>query len=773
MVTFSNKIRSSLKGFTKIQKRLKWIIFLFLISGIVVILFASLLLIFPLLSPKWHYQYPLIILFIGISLLLLALLLITVAYRANRRDSKRGEGIKRQYLKHIIAELEYLRLIGVPEGLTTPGVKLDEVFIPLQYRISQPLSNYPLIEEEVRRFRDRLKAVGLYDEKGDTFYEDEEIWQDILKKNERIHIIDLWQKMTRGHPAIVIQGAPGTGKTFLVSRIALHLARSGLGLADHTIPSNLTSELIPIFLRLGNFAIECQKTPNMSLMDYLLLALSRLEIPGLGQFILERLKAGQCVILLDGLDEIFHQQTQKQVQEAIQNFILEKYSTTETGSNFNRFLLTSRILGYNRTTFSNYEHYIIAELTDEQIEDFITRWYRATTRMPSSDHLAMTEKEAARITQKLLAAIKHRQGIHDLAENPLFLRLLVLMQQNRIELPSYRGELYSVITRTLLESRAITKDLPPIPERQAIQLLGPLAFDLQQTGKSFASKTEILVSLKRSPYRNDASLDNWEQEMVKLLNRVQERGGLLVEQSLDNFCFFHRAFQEYFAARYILDQIKRNPGIWIGEFVKMVNSSSELWQEVFLLAVSYESGEDEVAACEIILNLLKVSQQAYPLNQTLNQLIAAESIIEAKPLTIRPTLEKRVAEQLLLDYNRSLEKKQREVCDEIETIVRRWLLSIPQESYRSPLLSILSETISDRSDLSLQYSTLKLLSMIAEKLTDGPSIVFDTLTPPLLALVGQPNQNRYKLPVPKARNRTIDLALTTLSCLKLSESAGL
>src|SRR6266702_4136660 len=109
----------------------------------------------------------------------------------------------------------------------------------------------------------------------------------------------------------------------------------------------------------------------------------------------------------------------------------------------------------------------------------------------------------------------------------------------------------------------------------------------------------------------------------------------------------HRTFQEYFAARYILNQIKLNRSAWIQRLVELVRTDVTLWREPFLLAVTYQSSEDEVVATEMLNTLLDFSQAGTPEEQERDLLLAAECVTEAKVLSISPDTEKRIALALL------------------------------------------------------------------------------------------------------------------------------
>jgi predicted NACHT family NTPase len=115
-----------------------------------------------------------------------------------------------------------------------------------------------------------------------------------------------------------------------------------------------------------------------------------------------------------------------------------------------------------------------------------------------------------------------------------------------------------VVTRTLLENRNLIKNIKPIPEAQAIQRLGPIAYTMQKSGNSFARQRDVKEALRDIIQQEEkgGTAEEVAQEVESFLSRIRERGGLFVIRTGDYFGFFHRTFQEYFAARYILNQIK-------------------------------------------------------------------------------------------------------------------------------------------------------------------------------------------------------------------------
>jgi len=254
--------------------------------------------------------------------------------------------LKHHYLSRVIAEKEHLALTGIPTGLIAPSVPLDEVFIPLQLRPHRTRIDLPLSEEQRKRFREGLQKGLFPPEIERVLINAERDWDFLLKRSDKISIADLWSEFMQDHPAAVIQGYPGMGKSTLLNRLALHMARHGLVQADPTMEGSFEPACIPIFLSLGKYATFREETSNdRSLSGYLHAVLADLNIPDIVPFIDRCLRDGHCLVLLDGLDEVSDPRQRAEVQEAIKTFILERRTDTAGTGHFNRFLITSRVAG--------------------------------------------------------------------------------------------------------------------------------------------------------------------------------------------------------------------------------------------------------------------------------------------------------------------------------------------------------------------------------------------------------------------------------------------
>jgi hypothetical protein len=140
----------------------------------------------------------------------------------------------------------------------------------------------------------------------------------------------------RDSKPLVILGGVGTGKSTLLQYMALTLVDRKKRL-EWEVPYKLPFHLS---LGLGEFIDKLKKTEKLSLVDAIEVAI---EEEGWRQppseWVDRRLKNGNCLILLDGLDEVADSGTRQHVVRWIQRQI-------DTSDN-NRFVITSRPFSYH------------------------------------------------------------------------------------------------------------------------------------------------------------------------------------------------------------------------------------------------------------------------------------------------------------------------------------------------------------------------------------------------------------------------------------------
>lgn len=697
--------------------------------------------------------------------------------------AKSSHQLKREYLASLIIKTEDLTIVGNPM-LYTP-VKLDQIFIPLRLKPHQSTIDQLLTQENRKILREGIQAGHVAEEVEAVLMQAERDFARVIYNNQSIEIDDLWKGLTRQEPAAVIQGTPGMGKSTLLLRLALYMARRSKGMHDDIAKQAFSPTLIPIFISLGYYASYRQKTSGekqKSLKAYvasLPTEMSELNSSDMVSWLENELSRGRCLVLFDALDEVSDAQERAEVQTAIQDFVREIRSQTNQhpNSDYNRFIITSRVAGYDPNAFP-YRHYTLAELTEQQIREFLPRWCQASAQkdlQPVSADKQSIAKQAALIEHDLLDALENHQGVKEMAENPFLLTLLAIMRQNGIHLPHRRIELYTMVTRILLVDRNVRRNLPTIPEEQALQRLGPAAYQMQANKNSFislrearSSIIEILTTVEHIP------AEQAPQEADAFLTRMRERGGIFVFRAGDFLGFFHRTFQEYFAARHLMDRLANNPTEEQKSLLAKARDMSDTWREPFLLAMAYKNSEKSPDAQHIMKRLLTRRKGDSREQRAHDVLLAGQCLIEAKVATIPFALEQQTIQVLLKVYENAVIAKDTQTYKGIEREFISLLRGISNENQHSALLQTLQQTLKDTSDPASLHALLTLLLIIAPQLRRCADVIFANFVPPLLGLAGLPAIGKFEpmLPTSSPDFDTIDGALSVLRALGAAGPAG-
>lgn len=431
----------------------------------------------------------------------------------------------------------------------------------------------------------------------------------------------------KSRPKIVLLGAPGSGKTTLMSYFAVMLAQQNnvstdSAAVDHSNPHqpplkrgeigelhnrdsdknalglNTTIDWLPILIKIRDLA----RQPDISILDYARqFAEDTMAVKALPEGFFDYwLEDGRALILLDGLDEVAEDAKRYQVVQRIENF-LGQY-------NQNRAIITSRPAGYKRDFFKTQEfpHYQLQPFNDDQIEEFINRWY--DSRVPD-------KAEAERRKQSLRTALSDNPRIQLLARNPLMLTIIALIHRYQAHLPKERYKLYDKAVETLLTSWDANKELTNQTELKYLELddlrrlMEILAYWIHTQGSSedkeggtLIEKDDLIDQLSRE-IQTLKQIQRYEakKEAERFVNFIRERTGLLNEQGQDYYAFVHKTFQEYLCAQEI-DYQADNEGdfdIILDHIREHLHDSH--WREVLLLLIAQQKPKKAAKAIRAIL----------------------------------------------------------------------------------------------------------------------------------------------------------------------------
>jgi predicted NACHT family NTPase len=407
------------------------------------------------------------------------------------------------------------------------------------------------------------------------------------------------------HNRLVILGEPGAGKTTTLRFLALSFARARrnkpiakLGpereAERHRIRATrkrLLQEfspiplLIPIFVylnRLGEAALV-EQSPD-------LLAILRKEwkaLPALrdvrDDFLAEKIDRGECLFLFDAFDELGTQEKRDRVARLVGDFA--------NAAGNNKFIVTSRIVGYSGQLVPYGFHALtIQRMSRPLVEDLVTKWYIALNN--------------ASLGEDLLRTLRANEHIYELAENPMLLSLIALVQYVRQWIPDRRHLLYEECIRILVERRFAGVPIREgydsvLPGHEALRILQKLAMELHSRHLREMPRTtleedvlkKILASMKQTKAVEVAPAD--------ILRNIEERSQLLVERGFDQLgrpliAFSHTTFQEYLTS-VALKESTATRGL-DGVNARLIAdcvSDRDWWEEVALLYAAQLDPDDQ------------------------------------------------------------------------------------------------------------------------------------------------------------------------------------
>jgi formylglycine-generating enzyme required for sulfatase activity len=406
------------------------------------------------------------------------------------------------------------------------------------------------------------------------------------------------------HPALVILGDPGSGKSTLLKHFALNVAR------------NFDREKrLPILLPLAAYAQALQAHPQLSLRDFLPEFYKRLqEFPqNPAPLFYEALENGKALVLLDGLDEVHDPSERSHVVYHVKNFYLNHRGNTDqalqaTGQSGNKFVITSRIVGYREAPLEadGVFHHTLLDFSKEQITQFAENWCH-TYEIAQSGDTPKALRDAEQEKDRLLKAIFGNPGVEKLAANPLLLTILALIHRQGTELPNRRAELYELYLTTLIKTWNRARSLAgmsvgSMDDKETVKILAPLAYWMHANRPSCtARRAELEREIARHfTERRKFSLEDAEREASRFLDDVRQYSGLLAERGPDAYGFVHLTFEEYLAARHIVFQGQVNEQRSLD--LLREHAYDPAWREVILLALGYlglVANEEEKTALHV------------------------------------------------------------------------------------------------------------------------------------------------------------------------------
>jgi energy-coupling factor transporter ATP-binding protein EcfA2 len=357
---------------------------------------------------------------------------------------------------------------------------------------------------------------------------------------------------------LVFLGPPGSGKTTLLKHLAITLAPNK---TDTTITQGYAR--LPILLFLRDYTDQILKNPQFSILHALQEVLQKWQIDIPIDWFQDQLKRGQCLVMLDGLDEVADFKSRQQVV----TWVDRQISTFAK----NQFIVTSRPFGYRSNPLRKTLELEVQPFSINQVEHFVHRWYLANEIMAAQRDDPGVQMEARTGAEDLLMRLRRAHVLLDMAVNPLLLTMIATVHRYRSSLPGRRVELYAEICEVFLgkrqQARGLTFDLTPAQKQRVLQ---PLAYQMM-----CQQQREILLPEAVTVIQGHLNRVSPQSSGEQFLEDVVNSSGLLVEREAGLYGFAHLTFQEYLAAMHVQDQrlerelIKRVEDTWWHETIRL------------------------------------------------------------------------------------------------------------------------------------------------------------------------------------------------------------
>ena len=418
---------------------------------------------------------------------------------------------------------------------------------------------------------------------------------------------------------MAVLGAPGSGKTTLLRYLTQTYATKQQRKVHRKAP-----KLIPILLYLRDVR---EKIVNNNLLTLAELINQQVEQQQQKYHLLnpppnwfaEKLLQNQCLVMLDGLDEVADETQRQQVSSWVD---AQMHAYPDTA-----FILTSRPFGYKTARLQ--QEVTVLEVQPfnlKQMQQFISSWYLETeviSRAGLDDR--GVRAEAKQQADDLIKRIKNSKPLADMAVNPLLLTMIATVHRRGSALPGKRVELYKEICQLLLEKRQRAKNIADaITATQKQSVLQVLAFELMQQKTRDFKLSDGIDWIKDKLVEVTVSGANPEG----FIQQVRDVSGLLVEKEVGVYEFAHLSFQEYLAAVQIKESNQEN--LLIG------NINQSWWAETIRLYVAQSN------ASNLIRTVLAMS------SPSIEELALAYDCLE-EGLSVNPDVRQQLEQRLNAD----------------------------------------------------------------------------------------------------------------------------
>src|ERR1039458_8114161 len=469
------------------------------------------------------------------------------------------------YRKWLGEECGYIHLDGLPADtdLSTTRLRLERLFVP-------------------------LKAV---------FLPKREKEQTEAEKPPEEKVLSIGEALERS-PHLALLAMPGGGKSTLVKRLATAYAfPERRGEVADGLPER---QWLPLILRCRELRDRAHR-PIIELLDDISrhAGMSADECATFQESTHSALRAGQVLLLVDGLDEISDEGARQTFANHLRTFIAVFPQSA--------LVVTSREAGFRLVAgvvAGACDQAKLAPLDEGDVLNLCERWHVEV--VGDNDKVRADAKELGR-------TIWDNQRIRMLTENPLLLTTLLVVKRWVRELPRSRAALYREAIRVLVRT-SNGEGYATLDVDETLAQLSYVACTMIGEGKQQIGQKALLKLLQNARRELEAELQFARISPQEFIERIEYRSSLLMQtghQRTDGMLepvyeFRHLTFQEYLAARgYVEEQY---PGRDSGQSLAGALEShfeEQPWLEVIPLAAVLAGRKAEeltkrlTAACKL------------------------------------------------------------------------------------------------------------------------------------------------------------------------------
>ena len=411
----------------------------------------------------------------------------------------------------------------------------------------------------------------------------------------------------------ILLGDPGSGKSTFLRYVAGQLARGvrhpepplvltwrtkryfvNVGPNENEVEEDdaLVKEIlwdgggfIPIMINMRDFArVQHSEAGGKAIWSYVASILAKANLADVVPILEKKVDEGKILLLLDGIDEVPAEQ-RVEVWNRIDDLTNTIYGKC-------RWLATCRVLSYVESEAPNgVKPVTLAKFSEDQIDHFIGRWYEALIEASEFD------RPKGEGYKRMLQQASRRERLFPLAQNPMLLTIMALVQTYRGTLPDERAMLYQACVETMLlrwqrhKEVVDGQELPIVLDRLGIsraeleQLLWEIAWEAHSKVPEREDRADIpesdVIRITRKYWGKDLSPRASLYKAAEFIDYTEKRAHLLIGRGGVNervYAFPHRTFQEYLAACYLSSQRR------FGREAARLAEQGDMWREVLNLA---------------------------------------------------------------------------------------------------------------------------------------------------------------------------------------------